>query len=262
MWADRNGLVTSAIIPGAEPRTHVGDGDIGLLVVHGFTGTPASMRPIADAAVAAGLHLEQPLLPGHGTAVADMYDTGWGDWKATVATAADRLAERCRSVVLCGQSMGGTLVLSLALERPDLPIAGIVGVNPMTMARSADELELIDDLIEDGIELAPGEGSDIADPEARDVGYDGTPLRPIRSAIVDGVAAITDRFGVLTVPLLVLTSRHDHVVEPRNSEYLVECYGGPAEHRWLERGFHVAAIDYDRDRVAADTVGFTQRVAS
>ena len=120
---------------------------------------------------------------------------------------------------------------------------------------------MIDDFIEDGIFVVPGEGSDIADPESSDVAYDGTPLEPLRSLLCDGVAELADRFGELAMPLRLFTSRQDHVVEPANSEHLAATYGGPVEHSWLERSYHVATRDFEREFVIDESVAFVRRVA-
>ena len=115
---------------------------------------------------------------------------------------------------------------------------------------------MLDDFLDDGIEIVPGEGSDIADPDVVDIAYAGTPLAPLMSLLLDGVAPITDRFGELTMPLRLFTSRNDHVVDPADSEHLAAHYGGPVEHTWLERSYHVATRDYDRDLIVAEIVAF------
>src|SRR6056297_1494816 len=100
-----------AVMDGCDAWSHVGDGDVGVLVIHGFTGNPSSMTPQAEAFAAAGLHVEQPRLPGHGTTLEDMQTTGWADWSGEAAAAYDRLAERASKIVVIGLSMGGTLTL-------------------------------------------------------------------------------------------------------------------------------------------------------
>lgn len=250
---------TSSVIPGCEPMSHAAGSPVGVLVVHGFTGTPASMRGVADAMATAGFDVELPRLPGHGTTVHDMIATGWSDWTAEVARARKTLAERCDQVVLVGQSMGATLVLASALAEPGA--AGLVCINPVTCMRSAEELDLIDDLLENEFEIVPGEGSDIADPDGFDISYDGTPLRPLRSLLHEGIAPIERRFAELTSPLRLFTSRQDHVVPPADSEHLVATYGGDVDHSWLERSYHVATCDFERDVVIAESVAFVDRVA-
>jgi carboxylesterase len=261
--AARNSEVTSStpapIIEGCEPFSHACGASTGVLVVHGFTGSPFSVRGVADAVVGGGFDVEVPRLPGHGTSVDDMVTTGWHDWTEAVLDVLERLSSRTDRVVVVGQSMGATLALSVALESPG--VAGMVCINPLTRPRSADEIALIDDLIADGFAVAPGEGSDIADPDSYDITYESTPLAPIRSLLVDGVAPITDRFGELTMPLRLFTSRDDHVVDPADSDHLAESWGGTVERTWLERSFHVATRDFDRGLVESGTVEFVRQVS-
>lgn len=247
------------VMPGCEPWSHRAGGATGALVVHGFTGSPASVRNVAEALAAAGHDVELPRLPGHGTSIDDMLATSWHDWSAEVLAAHDRLSARVERVVVVGQSMGATLVLRSALERP-ASTAAVVCINPLTRERGDDVIEMLDDYLDDDIHVAPGEGSDIADPDGSDISYPGTPLAPLRSLLTDGVGPISGRFGELTVPLCLFTSRQDHVVEPADSEYLAGAYGGPVEHTWLERSYHVATRDYERDLVIAETVAFVERV--
>ena len=243
---------------GCEAWSHVAGSSVGVLVVHGFTGTPASVRGIAEAMADAGHDVELPRLPGHGTAIEDMLATNWADWTGEVDHAVARLSARVSRIVAVGQSMGGTLVLRAALDHPE--IAGLVLINPLTRGRDAETMALLDDLLEDGILVAPGDGSDIADPDSSDIAYAGTPIGPLKSLLLDGVAPIADRYGEITVPLRLFTSRNDHVVEPADSEYLASTYGGPADHTWLERSFHVATRDYDRDLIVDESLAFLAKL--
>jgi len=251
---------TAGVISGCEPISHVAGSGTGVIVIHGFTGSPFSVRGVADALIAAGFDVEAPRLPGHGTSIEDMLTTGWPEWTAEVAATLQQLTPRVERVVAVGQSMGATLALWAALRNPD--IVGVVCINPLTRPRSPEELELIDDLLADGLEVAPGEGSDIADPDSYDISYSGTPLAPIRSLVVDGVAPMTDQFGALTMPLRLFTSRQDHVVDPADSDHLAETWGGPVERTWLENSFHVATRDLDHELVESGVVEFVKGLAS
>jgi len=246
------------ILAGAEPLSHVGTTTTGVLAIHGFTGNPSSMRAIADAMVALGHHVELPLLPGHGTAMDDMLDTGWADWSAAAEAAYLRLAERTDQVVVAGLSMGGSLTLWTALAHPE--VTGIVCINPATRPQAADVIEMVTELVEEGNEVMPGIGGDIADPDVVESAYPGTPLRALLSFQTGGLAAMADRYGELTMPGLVITSRQDHVVDPSDSEHLVASLGGEVEHVWLERSYHVATQDYDRDDIVAMVSAFVERV--
>lgn len=246
--SDRNDIVTETPDPAlyeAWSYTNPNGSSLGALVLHGFTGTPGSVRPLADAVAAVGYDVEMPRLPGHGTTAEDMLATGWSDWYGEVEAAYERLAARVERVVVAGQSMGGTLALALAFAGHD--IAHLVLVNPATMPRSADEMEMLADFIEQGVPLAPAGPPDIADPDVFEASYDVTPLVPLKTFLDHGIAPITDRFDELRTPMHLYTSRTDHVVPPANSVHLADHYGGPVEHIWLERSYHVAMLDYDRD---------------
>lgn len=252
-----------AVLPGAEPWSHTApdptDGPAaGALVLHGFTGNPASMRTLAEAFAGAGYHVELPRLPGHGTTLEDMQTTGWADWTAEVEAAYQRLVTRAGKVVVAGLSMGGSLALWTALQHPD--VAGLVGVNPATTPQGADVLAVLDDMIAAGTDVIPGIGSDIADPDSHEMAYDGAPVRSLKDFMASGLAPLASRYGELTMPLLLFTSRQDHVVEPSQSEYLAANYGGPVDHHWLERSYHVATQDFDRDVINVESVAFATTV--
>ncbi len=240
--------------------SHEGTTPTGVLVIHGFTGNPSSMRGIAEAMAAAGHHVEMPRLPGHGTTVDDMVPTGWEDWTGEVRAAHARLASRVERIVAVGLSMGGSLTLWSGFELDK--VVGLVCVNPATQPQGDDVLEMLTEMVDDGMEIAPAIGGDIADPDVTESSYDGAPLRALLSFMRDGLAPMADRYGELQLPLLLITSRQDHVVEPSQSEYLATTYGGDVEHVWLDRSYHVATQDYDRHDIVARTAAFVDRVAA
>lgn len=249
------------VMPGAEPWSHTPSSTelgVGALLLHGFTGSPSSMRGLATRLADAGLHVELPRLPGHGTAVEDMLQTDWNDWSGEAARQLERLSGRVDHVVVIGQSMGGALALWTALQNPDL--AGVVCVNPVVLPQPPEVIEMLREFLEDGMEVVPGSGPDIADPDGVDVTYPGTPVRPLLSMLDHGLTPMANRLAEITAPLRLFTSRQDHVVEPVNSEQLAAHYGGPVEHTWLDRSYHVATVDFDRELIETETVDFVRRV--
>ncbi len=250
--------MTAPVLAGAEPFSAEG-GPVGALVLHGFTGSPASLRPIAEALANAGLTVELPLLPGHGTAVEDMLETTWQDWAAVAQKAFGELASRCASVVVAGLSMGGTLALWLAELDPD--IAGLVRRQSAHRAQRPGP--------------APGPRRPVGvrhDHDGRDrlghrcAGGDRAllpshPARPLLS-LFDGVDEVAAELDRVRCPVLLLSSRQDHVVPPSSGDFLIKSVGGPCERVWLERSYHVATLDYDRDEVTSRTVDFVARVTS
>jgi carboxylesterase len=220
--------------------------------VHGFTGSPQSMRGLAVALADAGLTVEMPLLPGHGTAVEDMVPTRWEDWSAAAEAAYLELAARSRSVAVVGLSMGGTLSIWLGERHPE--IAALVLVNPLIVT-DPDSAAFVNVMIEGGDELAPGIGSDIALEGAVEVAYDQMPLRAAISLFA-GADDVEAGLSNVTSPVLLFSSPQDHVVPPISGDRLVEGVKGPVERVVLERSFHVATLDYDKDEIEARTVAF------
>ena len=249
---------TPPVLPGAEPFSHDGTGDRGVLVLHGFTGNPSSLRQLADRFAAAGYHVELPRLPGHGTTIEDMLPTGWSHWTGEVDAAYRRLAGRASRIVVGGLSMGGSLALWTALEHPD--VSGLVLVNPATEPVAGDVLEMVRQARAAGTPTMPGIGSDIADPQATEIAYEGTPLAPLLSFVTEGLEPMSSRYGELTMPLRLFTSRQDHVVEPSQSEHLAATHGGEVDHTWLERSFHVATQDFDKELIFSQAIAFADRV--
>ena len=252
--------MTADVLPGAEPWSVAGSVPVGALCLHGFTGNPSSMRGVAEVFAGAGLHVELPRLPGHGTAVDDMIGTRWADWAAEVEAAYQRLADRVDSVVVCGLSMGATLALRVAADHPD--VAGLVLVNPAAQPFAVELIDAVKAMVSDGQELMPGIGADIADPDMTESAYEGTPLRALLSFALDGIAAVAEQYPAMTAPLLLFTSRNDHVVDPASSDFLAEHYGGPVQRVMLDRSFHVATQDYDRELIFSEAVAFARKVAS
>ena len=243
------------IIPGCEPWSAPG-GPHGVLVLHGFTGNPQSLRGLAEALHAAGFAVELPLLPGHGTSVDDLIDSGWADWSAAAESAYEALAATVDKVVVAGLSMGGSLTLWLATRHPE--IAGIVCVNPAVEV-GADMVDGIRQMLDGGVDRIPAIGGDVADPAAREKAYDATPLRPLLS-LADAAAETVDDLAKVGCPVLLMTSPQDHVVDPHNSDIVAERVSGPVERVTLERSYHVATLDYDKDLVFGRTVEFARRV--
>jgi carboxylesterase len=253
-------MSTPAVLPEAEPMSQVGSTRTGVLVIHGFTGNPSSMRGIAEAMAALGHHVEMPRLPGHGTTVDDMVGTRWADWTGEVRAAHGRLADRVDEIVVVGLSMGGAITLWSGFELPN--VVGLVAINPATAPQAPEVVEMLQEMVDDGTEIAPAIGGDIADPDVQESSYDGAPLRALLSFMTEGLVPITERYGELTMPLLLITSRQDHVVEPANSEHLAATYGGDVEHVWLERSYHVATQDYDAADIERMVSEFVARVTA
>jgi carboxylesterase len=246
------------IMDHAHPFSAQG-GDAGVLVVHGFTGNPGSMRGLAQAFAAAGFTVELPLLPGHGTSVDDMIGTDWEDWSGAAEAAYQDLAARCSKVVVAGLSMGGTITAWLAARHPE--IAGIVCVNPAIEPPAESFLEVVRGMADTGADRFQGIGSDIALEGVAEGAYEETPIAPLQSLFA-AQADLVPRLGDIRCPVLLCNSPQDHVVPPSSSDFFAERVAGPVERVTLARSYHVATMDYDAEEIEQRAVEFARKATA
>jgi carboxylesterase len=242
------------VMPGAEPFSHDGS-STGVLLCHGFTGSPQSLRPWAEYLAEAGLSVSLPRLPGHGTTWQEMAHTRWEDWYAEVSRAFDELRGRADQVFAMGLSMGACLALRLA-ELRGPAISGLVLVNPSVTADTrlfalAPVLKLL-------VPSLKGIASDIKKEGVTELGYDRIPVRA--AATLPGLWRSTrDRFSDITQPVLVYHSTEDHVVSPASMEVLRKAL--PPEQltvRECENSFHVATLDNDAEAIFTGSLEFVR----
>ncbi|MFB7735950.1 alpha/beta hydrolase [Streptomyces sp. NPDC056112] len=245
------------VLPGAEPFRHEG-GEVGVLLCHGFTGSPQSLRPWGRYLAERGLTVSLPLLPGHGTRWEDMQLTGWPDWYAEVDRELRVLRESCARVFVAGLSMGGALALRLAARHGDA-VAGVVVVNPANKVHGLSAYAL--PVARHVVRTTKGIASDIALEGAAELGYDRVPLHAAHSLrnffrMVDG------ELPQVTQPLLLLRSPQDHVVPPVDSARILgRVSSTDVTEVLLEHSYHVATLDHDADRIFDESYAFIGRLA-
>jgi carboxylesterase len=240
----------TVVLAGAEPFSFPGgdgpDGRTGVLLLHGFTGSPASMRPWGEHLAAEGFAVRGPRLPGHGTTWQDCNTTTEEDWLAEVHRAFDQLAAECDRVVVAGLSMGGTLAIRFAEQRPD-DLAGLVLVNPslMTLRRDAKLLPLLARLTPSWAPIA----GDIKKPGVSELAYAKLPTRAMLA--LRRLWAVTRAdLARISAPVLVFRSVEDHVVEPASAAALLAgISSSDVTEVLLEDSYHVATLDNDAERI-------------
>ena len=250
-------LVAPMSSPARPDRT--GGRRVGVLVQHGFTGNPASMRPWAEDLAGRGYAVEMPLLPGHGTTWQDCNGTTWDEYVDEAGRAVDRLVADNDAVVLAGLSMGGALCLRLAADRGE-ELAGLVVVNPAvdTLRKDVKLLPVLKHVVP----AIPGIADDIKRPGVTEHGYPLTPLRAAASMFA-GYAELRRDLPRVTVPVLFFRSAVDHVVDISSSRALnAGLSSKDFEERVLEDSYHVATLDNDAGRIFAESAEFIDRVAA
>ncbi len=240
---------------GAEAFSFDG-GPVGALLLHGFTGSPASMRPLGGFLAAHGIAVAGPRLPGHGTSPDDLATTTWEDWLREADAALTELSSRASSIVCVGLSMGAALSVRLVAEHPDA-IRGLVVINPYVH----DPRLAIAPVGRLFMRSVKGVINDIKKPGQDEVGYDRIPTRVLPSLnqlLKSAVAELPN----LRLPLLLFSSPEDHTVKPSNSKLFFERAGSPdKEMVRLTNSYHVATLDHDAPAISDRTLGFAERVA-
>jgi carboxylesterase len=229
-------------------------GPVGVLVLHGFTGSPRTVRPWAEYLAGAGLTVRVPLLPGHGGSWQELAKTGWTDWYAAAERAFTELSARCEQVFVAGISMGGCLSLRLAETQGDR-VSGLVLVNPSLAGDSP--LIPFTPVLKYLVRSIRSIGGDIKKPGAQEGAAKRTPVASVATlpgmwkATVAGLASVTQ-------PVLVYRSTEDHVVGPRSMKVLTAALPS-AEVRPLADSYHVATLDNDAPEIFDGTLAFVQK---
>ena len=245
----------------ATARPDLTDGrKIGVLVSHGFTGSPASMRPWAEALAERGYAVELPLLPGHGTRWQELNKVGWSDWYATLTASFDKLRAENDAVAVCGLSLGGALVLRLAADRPD-EVAGIVVVNPAVNTTRLDVKTL--PVLRFLVGAFPSIANDIKKPGVEEYAYPKTPLKAAYSMMRHGWKPLRSDLAKITSPILFFKSVDDHVVDETSLEIIKKSVSSRefTEVSLLE-SYHVATIDNDAEKIFTESADFIARVTA
>lgn len=235
---------------GTGPRT-------GVVVSHGFTGSPHGVRDWASSLANAGFAVRLPLLPGHGTSWQELAKTRWQDWHAALDAAYLELAEECDIVVMAGLSMGGALALRIAATRP---VAGVVVVNPGLVID--DPRAPLAGILKFVLKSTPAIANDILKPDMDEGAYPRTPVaaaHELNKMFKDTVRLLPR----VTAPVRVYRSAVDHVVSESSMAALHRgLTNAPLEVIRLENSYHVATMDNDAPEIFRGTAEFVRSVAS
>jgi len=251
-----------------DPRASIilGDGPRRVLLLHGLTGTPTEVRPIADALHAAGFAVRAPLHAGHRDPE-DLAAHGWRDWYDSAESALLEFAGAGR-VLVVGFSMGALLALRLAALHRER-VAGVASISVMLalpgwqvwlagvlarMRRDPWYRRFVGHLPKRGIDVR------IFARGAQSPSLRVFPFRAI--AELGGLQAdLRGRLGHIHAPLLLLHGRYDHTAPPEHSERVAQAVASASVRRvLLPRSFHIVGQDLDRAQVCAEVVGFARGV--
>ncbi|MFB4163203.1 alpha/beta hydrolase [Alteribacillus sp. JSM 102045] len=241
------------VMDGAEPFYFEGD-KTGVLVIHGFTGTTQSMRPLGESFHQAGFTVFGPRLKGHGTHYEDMERSTYKEWCETVEEGYRFLKETCDDIYIAGLSMGGTLTLHLAEQYPNTK--GIILINaaieiPEMSPEKVPETRYLDAI-----------GSDIKKEGVKELTYEKTPVKSLGD-IQQLMKEVRGKLSKIQVPARIFVSDVDHVVPPENSKLIYDNLSSEDKRLILmEESYHVATLDNDKEKIALESIAFINGLTS
>ncbi len=236
-------------------------GPVGVLLIHGFTGTPREMRRLGNYLHARGLTVSAPLLPGHGQTLAVMNRYGWREWVAGAEAAYTELQARCEQVVAGGISMGALLTIWLGAHHPEL--AGICLYAPALWSRRRKIL--LTPLLRHFVQsMAPQ--TEVAldkrlSPENWGGGFARDPI-PAAAELLQLQRRARRLLSQVTVPSLVVYSRSDRTIQARcGPETIRRLQSSDIEALVLERSGHLLTAGSEWEKVAKISYRFVERYA-
>jgi carboxylesterase len=235
--------MSSGVLPGVDSFTFEG-GPTGVLLLHGFTGNPSSLRPLGEWLAARGHAVSCPRYPGHGTTWQELASTRWQHWESSALAALEELKPRCEDVVACGLSVGGAMALHLGVRASNL-LRGVVAINPyLRNWRMA-----FAPFVRPFHPSVRGVGDDIKKPGSTEVPYERIPVVALIQ-LNKFLSVVRAELPLMRLPLVVFRSAEDHVVPKGNADILLRKVGSAEKHLVaLPNSYHVATMDYDAERM-------------
>ena len=246
-----------------DPRAYSADGGrVGVLLIHGFTGSVAETRPMGEYLAARGMTVRCPLLPGHGTCAEELTRIRWQAWAATVEEALRDLQGRCQVVFAGGLSLGALLTLWLGAHHPEL--AGLIPMAPAVQVQN--RLMPLSLALRYVMKYRPKGAAgdrDLGDPDGQHNiwCYDETPLWGAAEVylLLRRVRRVLPR---IHQPILLFQGRRDAALTPEAAQMV---YDGVASADktliWLEHSGHNVLADGERETVWAHSYAWIMRRA-
>lgn len=240
-----------------KPFFHHGS-DHGVLLLHGFTGSCAHMRKLANALAERGYTVRTVNLPGHATSEADMARTDWQQWLHAAKEAAYEMMRETRVFTVGGLSMGGVLSLLIAqqmkpdgcvtlsaptsVQNPLLPLAGALApFKPRVAWRTHEER---------------GQKLD----SAYDFGYSGFPTAKGADLYRLIRLARQNLFNV-SCPILCVQSEADETISRSSADTILSGVGSELRQKlWLKEAPHVCTLSSELPSIIEAMDAFLKRV--
>jgi len=231
------------ILQGAEPFLLPG-GERGVLLIHGFTGSPSEMRLLGEYLNAQGYTVLAPRLCGHGTSAEEMATTIWPHWYGVVQDGYHLLKGLCKEIAVVGLSMGGLFALKMGIDYPITKVVSLAAPIYLTDKR----LPMLG-FVRLFRRFVPKKRRSLKVDPIYSVCYDRTPLASL-SSLLELIKHVDQQLPRLDKPVLIMQSRREHTVQPKSAKHIYDRVGSVEKKLiWLEKSGHIITLDIERDAV-------------
>jgi carboxylesterase len=245
--------------PGDPEPFKLGSGDRGVLLIHGFCGTPPEVRGLGEHLAANGFRVHGALLIGCGTTPEDLLATSWTEWIDSAQAQLDELKRECRQVFVAGQSMGGTMGLVLAARNTD--IVAIATMAALVNLGRWAELQLFLGQHIFKWHYPDRNSVDLWDKDAVKQlrSYNKRAMKSLIDLILLYREALRKAHDI-RLPALILHGNRDQTVPPANAKLIADAIGPTATLRYFERSGHAMTVDVDHEEIYKLITDFFVRV--
>ncbi|MBC8163343.1 MAG: alpha/beta fold hydrolase [Roseiflexaceae bacterium] len=241
-------------------------GDTGVLLIHGYSGSPTELRELGDYLAARGYSVAAPLLSGHGAGPDALFEVGWQRWLADALIELAWLRRRCRRVVVLGFSMGA-LLASVLVAR--VPVAGVILAAPALRLRGQPLIDYADVAARIQPWYYPLRHANFGDPAVRAavLGFapeidldDPAVVAQVRQAARVPIGSIYEMVRLqrrarrdlphIHAPALVMQGRADLTVNPASAKQVHRLLGSQDKQLiWFEHSGHQLPREAEKEQV-------------
>ena len=235
------------IMEGAETFLLEGNNGKAVLLLHGYTGTTAEMRPLGNHLHSLGYTVLCPRLPGHGTSVEDLKETVASQWVATAKLGYAILAKKYQQIYVAGLSMGGLLAIVIAATEK-VERAALLATPIFLQDKRAPFLPILRYFIH----YLPKHKRNYHEMQKYCQAYDRMPTKPLTSLFALIKACKKELVQKITVPCIVLQSKIEHTVNPKSAQYIYDHLGTAKDAKkllWFEKSGHILTLDLEHEKV-------------
>ena len=235
------------IMEGAETFLLEGNNGKAVLLLHGYTGTTAEMRPLGNHLHSLGYTVLCPRLPGHGTSVEDLNETVASQWVAAAKLGYAILAKQYSKIYVAGLSMGALLAIVIAATEK-VEKAALLATPIFLQDKRAPFLPILRYFIH----YLPKHKRNYHEMQKYCQAYDRMPTKPLTSLFALIKTCKKELVQKITVPCLVLQSKIEHTVNPKSAQYIYDHLGTAKDAKkllWFEKSGHILTLDLEHEKV-------------